>query len=150
MATFDAVSRDLGQRGPSPLSRLIAAHPALFRGQPPETFSDLPPGWFDLVDDLCGAIEEALGREAGPRFRVLQIKEKLGGLRFYWRLDDAASPHVDITDDGGRLRGRRDPPQPDPARQAIQGLVAEAERRSEAVCMTCGGRRHDDGGLAAA
>lgn len=48
---------------------------------------DLPPGWFALVRQLVVQLELRGGWD--PRC-VSQIKEKLGGLRFY---DDNQSPH---------------------------------------------------------
>ena len=43
-------------------------------------------GWFDLVWTLCERLESvvpAAETETGRSFRVLQVKEKFGGLRFY-------------------------------------------------------------------
>lgn len=42
-------------------------------------------GWNQLLDDLCEKIEAELDKlpELEDNFRILQIKEKFGGLRFY-------------------------------------------------------------------
>jgi hypothetical protein len=43
-------------------------------------------GWFDLVWTLCERLESvvpAAETETGRSFRVLQVKEKFGGLRVY-------------------------------------------------------------------
>ncbi len=43
-------------------------------------------GWFQLVYDLCKSIDaeiEKASEKDRPDYRVLQIKEKFGGLRFY-------------------------------------------------------------------
>lgn len=48
-------------------------------------------GWFELIDRLCSACEqeiETLAAQGVPREqwpRIAQIKEKMGGLRFYVR-----------------------------------------------------------------
>ncbi len=43
-------------------------------------------GWFDLLWRLCQALEPLVGeweKETGRKFEVVQVKEKLGGLRVY-------------------------------------------------------------------
>ena len=73
----------------STLDRLIAAHPALFRGAPPRVPSELPDGWYGLVDELCTAIETVLGPMDCASFEFVQVKENYGALRFYFALGGA-------------------------------------------------------------
>jgi len=43
-------------------------------------------GWFDLLWRLCEDLEPLVAEfeeAGGPKFEVLQVKEKFGGLRFY-------------------------------------------------------------------
>ena len=43
-------------------------------------------GWFDIVWRLCEDLEPLVAKleaAGGPKFEVLQVKEKFGGLRFY-------------------------------------------------------------------
>ena len=43
-------------------------------------------GWFDILWRLCEDLEPLvmeMERAGGPKFEVLQVKEKFGGLRFY-------------------------------------------------------------------
>src|SRR5271166_1952997 len=43
-------------------------------------------GWFGLVWRLCEQLEPVVAkfeRETGERFEVIEVKQKLGGLRFY-------------------------------------------------------------------
>jgi hypothetical protein len=43
-------------------------------------------GWFDILWRLCGDLEPLVAEfevAGGPKFEVLQVKEKFGGLRFY-------------------------------------------------------------------
>lgn len=64
-------------------------------------------GWFNLIRDLCQKIKA----ENPPKeFKVSQIKEKFGGLRFYvnWSTD------------------------------RINSLIDEAEHASYNVCVECG------------
>lgn len=73
---------------------LIAECPLLFRRPDGERnfYFEIQPGWYKPVRELCLALEKvAEGLEApteedapDPRPRVVQIKEKFGGLRFYY------------------------------------------------------------------
>lgn len=64
-------------------------------------------GWFDLEWKLCEALE-ALG--VGPEYKIFQIKEKFGTLRWY---DNGVS-------------------------EAGHALVHEAEKESAKTCEECG------------
>ena len=66
---------------------LLQAHPRLFHGSidrpyAAEGYPNCEEGWRDLLERACARIEAALGE--GSTFRVFQIKEKFGALRFYW------------------------------------------------------------------
>lgn len=67
------------------------------------------PGWYDLVD----ACDRALTMVA-PDYKVLQIKEKFGGLRYY------------ITD------------VPPDALELTQGIITAAEELASHTCEECG------------
>ena len=121
----------------SALDGLIAAHPALFRGAHPRVPSDLPDGWYGLVDELCSAIESVLGPVDCAAFEVVQVKEKYGALRFYFALAGAEDHFVDLHSGTGlrtfvqRVMG---PPKMDAVRQ----LIDEASKASLTVCLKCG------------
>jgi hypothetical protein len=66
---------------------------------------DCDEGWFDLLDELHTAIVAI-----DPDYRIIQVKEKFGGLRYYV---DANSPEV------GKL-------------------IWEAEDKSVTICEVCG------------
>jgi hypothetical protein len=92
------------------LSLLYAKHPLLFAAEQPY-WSDLPWGWFPLVDKLCIDIERQLPEDMRASFRITQIKEKFGGLRFHyqgWGCEE------------------------------IDALVDLAENASESLCAYCG------------
>ncbi len=65
-------------------------------------------GWYDLIDNLCHAVSTHF-----PNVRVLQIKEKFGGLRFYTSSDDS-NPTL------------------------LRELLAKAENASFDICEICG------------
>lgn len=118
------------------LSELVVTHPRLFRGKPPVVASDLPTGWFHIVDALCRDIEALLGSEP-ERLAVTQIKEKLGGLRFYFSLEGAEDMFIDIQTDRGirTIVNKGDGPH---LMDEIRSLVAAASLRSTTTCQDCG------------
>ncbi len=72
-------------------------------------------GWWPIIESLCGNIQHYLNwknkeSEIVPQVVVAQIKEKFGGLRFYY--------------DGGDDR--------------IYGMVSMAEAWADKTCETCG------------
>jgi hypothetical protein len=70
-------------------------------------------GWFEVVWRLCVDLEPMvteLEKEAGQRFEAMQVKEKLGALRFY------VSHHTD----------------------AIDERIVEAQKESSRTCAACG------------
>ena len=78
-------------------------------------------GWNLIVDELCGKISEYLKSQRWQLrkyFRVEQVKEKYGGLRFY----------VNVYMDD------------------VENLIREYEMKSFAVCEVCGqpGELRDD------
>lgn len=68
-------------------------------------------GWFDLLDNLCAAIQARCDTVADcPQLVAEQIKEKFGGLRFYYYGGD----------------------------EEVERLISEAEDKSEETCERCG------------
>lgn len=83
-----------------------------------DSWRDQNPGWFDLVDELDRHLDYL-----SPHYRIDQIKEKFGGLRFY-------ATFVPNPDDGpDRVRV---------AAQLFRRLIDETERRSWDHCDLCG------------
>jgi hypothetical protein len=81
-------------------------------------------GWWPILEELCSNIQRHIDwknkeSEVVPQVIVAQIKEKFGGLRFYY--------------DGGDER--------------IRGMVQMAESWADAICETCGapGQRRNGG-----
>jgi len=141
----------------SDLKQLMERHPKLFRGEPPRVASDLSPGWFPLVDQLCMDLESILGDRA-EAFVVDQVKEKFGGLRFYWSMrgdkptievDVAgakASPPGEAPSADGYVESVSDTPlgmrisirPDDDLSAAIAKRIRRAEEESFATCQVCG------------
>lgn len=120
------------------LSRLTAAHTLLFRGTPPRVPSDLPEGWYALVDELCSGIESILGPQRCAGLEVEQIKEKFAGLRFHVVPAGAEDTFMDLHDpDDVQTLVKLAEPSP-PEMGAIRGLIAQA---SKATCqaLRCAG-----------
>ena len=113
------------------LSQLIDAHPLLFRGRPPAVPGHLPAGWFELVDQLCSDLVSVLGPSGCADFEVLQIKEKFGGLRFYYRLTPPELPSLTEPTSGSDEHFET------AARQA-RDLIKTACAASETRCEMCG------------
>jgi hypothetical protein len=67
-------------------------------------------GWFNIIWNLCEKIEKCLKRISLEDFRVVQVKEKYGTLRFYINYG---------TDE-------------------IYTLIDKAERKSGKICEICG------------
>lgn len=89
-------------------------YPKLFSGR--YGGFDIDPGWYKLVDVLCANIQRHIdfmeSKNPGVVSQVVveQIKEKFGGLRFYYSGGD----------------------------EYISGLVSMAESVSEYTCEVCG------------
>lgn len=72
-------------------------------------------GWYHIVEALCDNIAgylKNLKEDARPDFKVVQVKEKFGGLRFY----------VDNAD------------------ETINGMIYMAESWADKSCEVCGNR----------
>lgn len=132
-----AAERDSGFDVPQAdnVLRLVNAHPSLFRGKPPKVASDLPLGWYELVDRLCREIETTLGDQT-LHLRVIQIKEKLGCLRFYWSWRRSPAISTDILSATGHVRFRTSAKGETAVR--IDALVLTAEAESARTCEQCG------------
>ena len=128
------------------VARLGKAHPALFEARMP-AYSDVAVGWYSIVDQLCTDIESELGPELCRDFKTLQIKEKFGTLRFYWRLGSEGDLHVDIFIPTGTLKSSvskakasraRNADDINQARARVRTLVDAACEASATVCERCG------------
>jgi len=67
-------------------------------------------GWFDILDKLCSDIQAHINLTGSSQVIARQIKEKYGGLRFYYSGADLV----------------------------VDQLIDEAEELSEVTCDCCG------------
>jgi len=120
---------------PDSLDYLVATHPRLFLTGRPSN-SHLSPGWTALVDKLCTDIDQLVSDSEAQTFRVIQIKEKFGGLRFYFSLNEQRTIMLDAVNHGTRIRV--EPENPSDQFNSISRLVKTAEATSAATCEVCG------------
>lgn len=68
-------------------------------------------GWFNIIDTLCMNMQNHISRKKCTQVEAVQVKEKFGGLRFYYSGGD----------------------------EYIKGAVDMAEALSYCTCEKCGG-----------
>lgn len=121
--------------------QLVSKYPNLFKqygGDPKDTCMafgfECGDGWYHLIDILCGAIQgevewvNRLFPNLNFSCSAVQVKEKLGGLRFYYEFFYAS----DLPNDEMKiLIGSMD---------RIGGMTSFAERISQTTCEDCGGK----------
>jgi len=90
-------------------------------------------GWFKIIDELCALITHALNQfnerhKTQVSLRVVQVKEKFGGLRFYYTWSPGQSGVIpeDLSPKIDRLKSR------------IEGACQLAENLSLFTCELCG------------
>lgn len=94
-------------------ARLTAKHGNMFH--PRIGGFAIGPGWYHIVEELCNNIAwylKNLKKDALPNFKVVQVKEKFAGLRFYV----------------------------DNANETIDGMIVMAESWASKSCEVCGNR----------
>ncbi len=100
------------------VEKLMTAYPQLFPkdadGKPREPDCGVwcPVGWQPMVEELCSKVAKIV-EEKNLTFKIEQVKEKFGGLRFYYSWS-----------------GDRD--------DTIADLIREAEMRSYKICEVTG------------
>lgn len=121
--------------------QLVSKYPNLFKqygGDPKDTCMafgfECGDGWYHLIDTLCDSIQgevnwiNRLFVDFNYSCTAIQVKEKLGGLRFYYEFTYAS----DLSDDQMKvLLGSMD---------RISGMTTLAERISQTTCENCGGK----------
>jgi hypothetical protein len=109
---------------PDPIDVLVQKYPSVFKDMDSNVLYDLPSGWVKLFDDACIELSVILEEERkrtpetpdNPLFVPLQIKEKFGGLRFYYTMN---------TENDDLVR-------------TVQRLIDSAEDKSYTVCEVTG------------
>lgn len=126
---------ETNDQGPDALEVLMVEFPRIFRGTRPYG-SHLEAGWVGLVRSLLLDLDAML--LDSQAFAVLQIKEKFGTLRFYWRLDDQNIVHADLHLPQGSQRIELPPDVASDLFTRIRLRVTQAEKKSAEVCERCG------------
>lgn len=101
--------------------RMEKSYPKMFSG--PYGGFAVGKGWYPIIEQLCASIQRHIDfknktEEVCPQVVVEQIKEKFGGLRFYYYGGD----------------------------DYIDGLVSMAESWADSSCEECGARGKRRGG----
>lgn len=79
-------------------------------------------GWYNLIDALCATLENVEHNYQGIKVVASQVKEKYGGLRFYYNIEGTCNSKEKIN----RAHG------------LIDGAVRLAESLSNKTCEECG------------
>lgn len=116
------------------LTELVQAFPRLFKAQPPMVPGYVDDGWHDLTTDLFARIDGQLSDAQARRFQVVQIKEKLGGLRVYFRID--GPPDRQKASDAGPSGAEAS--QDHRLRHEVLALIASAQDEASRRCQVCG------------
>ena len=78
-------------------------------------------GWYKLLDILCSQLQFNTDKNNYPQIEAVQVKEKYGGLRFYYN---------SIPQENDKWIERHN--------GTIEGMVSFAEFLSEETCELCG------------
>jgi hypothetical protein len=126
---------------PAKQEQLFTKYPSLFSEMHKDVSTDLSErpwpisfgiacgnGWFKLIDELCFLIVQSLEQynerhKTAVGIRIVQIKEKFGGLRYYYTWSaklDLERPHMES------LKSR------------IEGACQVVENLSLSTCELCG------------
>jgi hypothetical protein len=107
------------------LAELVQRYPTMFEAE--HVGLDMVGGWYPVFAQLCADIDAMVG-PSGHGFGWLQLKEKYGLPRWYWRMSDANDLSLAVP--------------PAQTRQALEDsvrdLVHAAETKCESHCMACG------------
>jgi hypothetical protein len=115
-------------------------YPNLFTGQNIGTFVN--PGWWVALDAAFKEMDALVAAVPGAVFNVAQIKEKFGGLRFYF---DVTRADIDADDDNDDGTFEVDGDISELRRRCYE-VVERAEVAVEHACEYCGepGQRRTD------
>lgn len=100
------------------LNTLPMSHPLVFAAGPLTWGFEHGDGWCELIETLCDVIDTMLSEEPQAAISTLQVKEKFGSLRFYYRCHHVSESTA----------------------TRIRNVVVLAERASALICECCGRR----------
>ena len=121
---------------------LKAPYASLYDGM--DLGDEVGPGWWPLLLQAFAEIKATVDPHPGYRFTVRQIKEKFGGLRFYYHLhkdgeDEEEIRFGDAEEENEEVRMRM--------HERISAIIDAAEAKAYATCEVCGepGEARDTG-----
>jgi hypothetical protein len=104
----------------------------------------LAKGWVPVFTHLCESIDAVLGERRND-FAWVQVKEKFGTARLYYRLEGGGTTVcISVQDPEGKLVPVQESVIEAPAEESadlakkIGDLVAEAETKLGKICIVCG------------
>lgn len=118
------------------LQEMVDKYPRLFHGSAPRSHSWVEPGWKGIVDDLCFRIDGMLTDHQASMFEMLQVKEKLGTLRFYYSLSRDVDP-LDTERDSTRAPETGHDRDDDPNMETAEAIHAAIEEAIDLLSRTC-------------
>ena len=86
-------------------------------------------GWRDLIDNLCSRLQFDTDRNDYPQVEATQVKEKFGGLRFYY----TSIPTKKSLEKEKKWSGSQER-----AFGVQEGVISVFEQLSEQTCEKCG------------
>lgn len=121
------------------VQQLMERYPRLFGGANAVLGVCYPLGWSGLMVRLCTALDALLSESEAQRFRVEQVKEKFGTLRFYYAVDGRPKMRVDVVGLGHHTRLENQPRlrRRFPTKE-VDALISAAESESKVTCAICG------------
>lgn len=121
------------------VNALMSQYPRLFQRPAPSLEVWYPRGWEQLMQRLCTDLNGLLDDKQAARFRVDQVKEKYGTLRFYYAVGSRSKVNVDVAYPGEHERIVTSPKITGgfPAAK-VDALIRKAEAESAVICASCG------------
>jgi len=85
-------------------------------------------GWYNLIDMLCSFIQTELDQGSTNSFQLIavQVKEKMGGLRFYYQWVSNDNENKGLPSENATTMGN------------IEAVICFAEKMSYTICEQCG------------
>jgi len=95
-------------------------------------------GWTPIFKRLCAQIDEVLPTDAKRRFRLVQVKQKFGGLRVYFRFVGKKTRLWVVVQFPQGLVGTFKPQAAGDLERQVQDLIDVAAGEAANTCETCG------------
>jgi hypothetical protein len=87
-------------------------------------------GWYMLLDKLCSSLQWSTDRNSYPQVIADQVKEKFGGLRFYYHTQETEKSKVFSDSEVGKRYPRTG--------EYFDGMIDFACSMSYNICELCG------------